>query len=145
MQDQHRYKVDKIRIYIKSLKNDDPFPLLFIDIRILNELKDLITDEFNLKKKYIVDGDFNNVIINRSGYWTFKNNAGNTLTFKEIVDIINVKGLIEIFSFKSSFDLTAEELLAPPISLSKFLHEGILEPVKKPESLKISALEEFIN
>lgn len=58
---------------------------------------------------------------------------GQTLTFKEIIDLLEVEGLSKFFTSNADdFNLVAGSLCTPPISLSKFLHQGVIEAVERP-------------
>lgn len=139
-------KFEHIKTYIQNLMSDDPLPLLFIKIEYLLDLRYLIFKKFNLKKSY----KFDLIIKSRNRFIAANDNLfvletyglpcekwkelqGQTLTFEELVEFINIEGLIDIFkqsNLGSGLDkLDEESVSSAPISILKFFHRGELEPV----------------
>lgn len=131
-------KLEKIKIYLEYLKKEhkNPLPLLFIKIEYLRKLKPQIIDQFNLKTSYKFDQDHESYrsLSNRLNLNSWEIFRGLSLTFKEIIDFIDIEikdfNLIEIFTSKPD-DLDADYYYfeAPSISILKFLRKGVIEPV----------------
>ena len=138
-------KIDHVKIFIENFKiYDDPLPLLFVNIDFLRQLQPLIVDKFNLKNYYKFD-----LILQSRNRFNLSNGSllkletcglsfekwkalqGKTLSFKKLIDFIGIEGLIDIFTTNpKGLDVNLEnEIITPAISILKFFHQGILEPV----------------
>ena len=131
--------LDILKFYIKSLKTDDPLPLLFLyvynDETILRNLKPLIAEkQLNIHKQYIFDGDMATISLDRIGNINLN---GQTMTFQQIVHLLlpNRPEFIQLFYDENRIEIGIETEIVkskqsahPPISFFKFVHQGILEP-----------------
>ena len=122
------FELEKVGAYIESLKIDDPLPLLFIHIRYLIPLQNnFVFDvkKFDHSKLYTVgDGDISKVIMDPAYKINFKALQGKVLTFEELVEATGVHGLWDILKLSADSTNLAKNN-TEPVSLSRFLHEGI--------------------
>ena len=150
-------KRDKLEIFIIKLRQSTniPLPLLFIHFELLTNpnIRHLLTDYFDLDRKYIFDASFNDVIIEGISRNTLAQLKGKSLNFRELIGLFgNItltqkRDLISILSSKPKKNNKSSILewienvtkveSRKPISIFKFIFYGIFEEVDE----KISELE----
>lgn len=130
-----QYYKQLVKLYIKSLKNNDPLSIIFIDNQFLMEFRDLIVDKFNLKKLYNFPVEPLNIQMEDVQDYQWIEIQGQTLNFKRIVEIIFPGNSNYLNIFTSKVDREDSEIYkhdgSAPISVYKFVHYAILEPVDK--------------
>lgn len=122
-------KHSKLEIYIKYLLiKADPLPLLFIEPIRLLPFKELICGKFNLNKRYLIDFiSFDFILKNLFTLKLFRN--GEILSFKEIVEILRIPDLLDLFTSESSnsLDNLSEEESVKVISIKNFITTASFE------------------
>lgn len=123
-------KFEKFEMYLNYLLkrpelNRNPLPLLFIDPRLLKLSKELIRDKYNLHYRYNIDFDVNLFGDNPMEHLlNLKSFEGQTLTFKQIIDILEVDSLIDVFTSDSSNLGLANYIESEKLSILKFIMTG---------------------
>lgn len=121
------------KLYIKSLKNDDPLPLIFMNHHILIRCRDLIVDKFNLKKLYTFPEEPLNVQMENVEDHKWAQLQGQTLSFKQIVGIIfeQVNNYKNIFTDQPDNEEIYKHDGSTPVSVYKFIHRAVLAPINE--------------
>ena len=117
----NNFKPSKFEIYLKHLyKKADPLPLIFVDPVHLFNYKELICDKFDLRKIYIVDFRFQRM--NHRSTEFLIPRAGEVLTFPQIIQLMNVPGLLEVFTSNQ----VPNTQIGVAVSMDKFINKASL-------------------
>ena len=117
----NNFKPSKFEIYLKHLyKKADPLPLIFVDPVHLFNYKELICDKFDLRKIYIVDFRFHRMNHRNTEFLIPR--AGEVLTFPQIIQLMNVPGLLEVFTSNQ----VPNTQIGVAVSMDKFINKASL-------------------
>ena len=97
--------------YLLTFCNCNPLPLIFVNFELLELCQESIRDKFNLNYRYKINFNLNRIDLESTPYlrWLIPYQK-QILTFKQIIDILAVDGLINIFtSNPSTFGSLSDE------------------------------------
>lgn len=114
-----------IDIFFENLTSTDPFVLLTFALSTLERFKSRITDKFNLNMRYSIElSEAESLQIEQSmrmkSSWIFSRLAGQTVSFKQIINALANSKLKEIFSShpEEFNDLSTVDFTKPPVSIN---------------------------
>lgn len=137
--------VEKLKLIINyfTKQTDDPMPLLLVSSGYFlfdeEDFVHLMRDEFDLNKTYLIDINptdlylFGHPVKMLPPYFGFT--EGNTFSFKQLVNLLEMAGFKLKHLFTSDiniFDQLPDQNNENVIPISKFIFNGILEPLPLP-------------